>query len=106
MTRAIPLGRSRRARRASIAFAIVIGTAMSGLGALPAHASLPLTYDHMAGRPRHATPESVALDNNGKVLVADTSAIGNATDDRVVKYTSDGTFLDVIAGPARPPVPC
>ena len=72
---------------------------MSGLGALPAHASLPLTYDHMAGRPRHVAPESVALDNNGKVLVADTNSIANATDDRVVKYTSDGTFLDVIAGP-------
>ena len=76
---------------------------MSGLGALPAHASLPLTYDHMAGRPRHVAPESVALDNNGKVLVADTNSIANATDDRVVKYTSDGTFLDVIAGPGAAP---
>jgi len=103
VTRAIPLGRSRRVRRASIAFAVLIGTAVSGLGALPAHASEPLTFDHVAGLPRHITPESVALDASGDVYVTESSSSSSTTGDRVTKYSSDGLFLDVLAGPGVSP---
>ncbi len=72
---------------------------VSGFGALPAHASLPLSFDHIAGLPRHTYPESVAVDATGNVYVAD-SAVGNTmVDDRVAKYDASGTFLDVVAGP-------
>ena len=103
MTRAIPLGRSRRVRRASIAFAVVIGTALSGLGALPAHASQPLTFDHVAGLPRHIVPESVALDGSGDVYVTESAVSTSTTGDRVTKYSSNGIFLDVLAGPGVSP---
>jgi sugar lactone lactonase YvrE len=99
VTRATPLGRPRRARGAFVAFAVVATVLMPGLLNAPAHAGLPLTYDHIAGLPRHVTPESVGVDADGNVYVADTNTLGNSTDDRLVQYDADGTFLDVIAGP-------
>jgi sugar lactone lactonase YvrE len=90
---------SRRARRASAAFLIGAALVVTGYGAVPADASLPLTYDHIAGLPRHLAPESVAVDASGDVYVTDTNGSNTSTDDRLVKYDADGTFLDVIAGP-------
>ena len=72
---------------------------VAGSGAVPARAGQPLTYDHMAARPRHSAPESVALDNAGNVFVAEANQDVTTTDDRIAKYDADGTFLDVIAGP-------
>ena len=72
---------------------------VTGYGAVPAHASLPLTFSHMAGLPRHTAPADVAIDGNGDVYVADGVVSSTTTDDRVVKYEADGTFLDVLAGP-------
>jgi sugar lactone lactonase YvrE len=78
---------------------VAAGVLTPALVAAPAHASLPLTYDHIAGLPRHTAPESMAVDGSGNVYVTDTNTLGNATDDRLVKYDANGTFLDVIAGP-------
>jgi DNA-binding beta-propeller fold protein YncE len=68
-------------------------------GAPSAHASDPLTFDHIAGRPRHLTPEGLTLDGSGNVFVTDTNSSTTSNDDRVVKYDASGTFKDVIAGP-------
>ena len=100
MTRAAPLGRSRRARRALPALALV--GALLGLGAFagPAAAtSQPLTYTGQIGLPRLVAPEGVAVDGNGDVIVAEPTASGTSTNDRIAKYSADGNFLDVIAGP-------
>jgi streptogramin lyase len=71
-----------------------------GLQATPAQASDPLTFDHIAGLPRHQTPEDVAIDTDGNVYVAESGSYLNASiGDRVTKYDADGTFLDVLAGP-------
>ncbi len=72
-----------------------------GLQATPALASDPLTFDHIAGAPRHQTPEDVAIDGAGNVYVAESGAVLSApiVGDRVTKYDADGTFLDVLAGP-------
>ena len=63
-----------------------------------------MTYDHMAGRPPgtwHRSPSRWTT--TARCWSADTNAIGNATDDRVVKYTSDGDAPHVIAGPGAAP---
>ena len=96
MTRATPLGLFRHARRAALALVVVATTVVMGLGALPAHASLPLTFSHMVGLPRHDTPVDVAVDGAGDVYVTDLG--GTGTNDRIVKYDPNGIFLDVLAG--------
>jgi sugar lactone lactonase YvrE len=87
-------------RRALTACAVVIGAVLPALGSAPAaHASDPLTFDHIAGRPRHMAPEGIAIDGSGNVFVSDTNSSTTSNDDRVVKYDASGTFKDVIAGP-------
>ena len=76
--------------------------ALLGLGAFagPAAAtSQPLTYTGQIGLPRLVAPEGVAVDGNGDVIVAEPTASGTSTNDRIAKYSADGNFLDVIAGP-------
>jgi hypothetical protein len=100
VTRAAPLGRSRRARRAFTAFAVVVATAIFSWGAPSASAaSQPLSFDHMVGLPRHSVPEDVAVDSNGDVYVTESSGTTTTTDDRVAKYDTDGTLLDIVAVP-------
>ena len=82
---------------------MVATTVVMGLGALPAHASLPLTFSHMVGLPRHDMPVDVAVDGSGDVYVADEVSTATSTNDRVVKYDANGTFLDVLAGPGTNP---
>jgi sugar lactone lactonase YvrE len=79
----------------------VLGTVAPVIGSAPAaYASDPLTFDHLAGRPRHQTPEDVAVDGAGNVYVVDSGGYMNTVvGDRVTKYAPDGTFLDVLAGP-------
>jgi sugar lactone lactonase YvrE len=78
---------------------VLFGMIVPALGATPAHASDPLTFDHIAGRPRHVTPEGVVVDGAGNVFVTDSNSSSSSTDDRLVKYDADGIFKDVIAGP-------
>jgi streptogramin lyase len=103
VTRATPLGLFRHARRAALALVVVGATVVTGLGALPAHASLPLTFSHMVGLPRHDAPVDVAVDASGDVYVADQVTGATSTNDRVVKYDANGIFLDVLAGPGTGP---
>jgi uncharacterized protein YjiK len=55
----------------------------------------------MIGRPRLDAPEGVATDASGNVYVAEPNTLGGTatTNDRLVKFSADGTFIDVIAGP-------
>jgi streptogramin lyase len=83
-----------------MACAVALSAVVPALGSAPAaHASDPLTFDHIAGRPRHMTPEGIAIDGSGNVFVSDTNSSTSSNDDRVVKYDASGTFKDVIAGP-------
>jgi sugar lactone lactonase YvrE len=75
---------------------VVGATVVTGLGALPAHASLPLTFSHIYGLPRHDAPVDVAVDGAGDVYVTDLG--GTSSNDRIVKYDPSGIFLDVLAG--------
>ena len=75
---------------------MVGATVVTGFGALPAHASLPLTFSHMVGLPRHDAPVDVAVDGAGDVYVTDLG--GTSSNDRIVKYDPNGIFLDVLAG--------
>jgi streptogramin lyase len=65
----------------------------------PASASDPLTFVGMIGRPRLNAPEGVAVNASGDVYVADPNVSGTTVNDQLVKFSADGTFLDVIAGP-------
>jgi len=100
---ATPLGLFRHVRRAALALVVVGGAVVSGLGAVPAHASLPLTFSHMVGLPRHDIPADVAVDGSGDVYVADEGSTATTANDRVVKYDANGIFLDVLAGPGTNP---
>ena len=66
-----------------------------------AGASDPLTFVGINGLPRPDSPEAVAVDSDGNVDVADRNTIGLTTNDRLVKYSPDGVFLDMVAGPER-----
>jgi DNA-binding beta-propeller fold protein YncE len=59
----------------------------------------------MIGRPRLDAPEGVATDAGGNVYVAEPNILGGTatTNDRLVKFSADGTFIDVIAGPGTGP---
>ena len=71
--------------------------AVSGAG--PANASDPLTFIGLIGRARLDRPEGVAAAASGDLYVAEPgAAVGTLSGNRLVKYSPDGTFLDVIAG--------
>ena len=63
-----------------LALFVAAGVTLAGYGAGPAHAGLPLTYEHMAGRPRLSAPEGVARDGSGNILVAEAIADGGLFD--------------------------
>jgi uncharacterized protein YjiK len=79
----------------------VVAAVFVGTLATPARASDPLTFLRMIGRPRLDAPEGVATDASGNVYVAEPNTLGGTatTNDRLVKFSADGTFMDVIAGP-------
>jgi streptogramin lyase len=85
-------------RRLSIAAAITCFL-LSILTALPAHASDPMTFVGIIGLPRLSNPEGVAVNADGDVYVAEPNVLNASTNDRLAKYTADGVFLDVLAGP-------
>jgi DNA-binding beta-propeller fold protein YncE len=78
---------------ALVAAAVIVATP------LPASASDPLTFVGLIGRARLDNPEGVAANAAGDIYVADPGAqVNGLSGDRLVKYTADGIFLDVIAG--------
>jgi DNA-binding beta-propeller fold protein YncE len=83
----------------------VVAAVLVGTIATPANASDPLTFLRMIGRPRLDAPEGVATDASGNVYVAEPNTLGGTatTNDRLVKFSADGTFIDVIAGPGTGP---
>jgi len=92
----------RRAGRFVLPLALVAGVLVVSTP-LPASASDPLTFVAMIGRARFDNPEGVAADASGDIYVADVgSSEGTLKNDRIVKYTPDGSFLDVIAGTGTP----
>jgi len=62
-------------------------------------ASQPLTYTGIIGTPRLTAPESVAVDQDGNILVAEPTVGGTSNDDRIEKFSPTGAFLDIVAGP-------
>jgi DNA-binding beta-propeller fold protein YncE len=92
------MGSIRRSCRFLLPLALVVATVIVATP-LPASASDPLTFVGMIGRARLDDPEGVAANAAGDIYVADTgAALNSLSGDRVVKYSADGTFLDVIAG--------
>jgi DNA-binding beta-propeller fold protein YncE len=93
-----PGGTLKRLLSVSVVVAITAGVLTTAL-VTQASASDPLTFVGMIGLPRLASPEAVAVDSVGNVYVADRNTIGLTTNDRLAKYSPDGVFLDMIAGP-------
>ena len=93
-----PRGTLKRLVSVSVVVAITAGMLTTALVA-PASASDPLTFMGMIGRPRLNAPEGVAVAASGDVYVADPNVSGTTVNDQLVKFSADGTFLDVIAGP-------
>jgi hypothetical protein len=92
------VGSVRRALRVGLTAGLVAGTLTVAL-APPASASDPLTFLRMIGRPRLSAPEGVATDGSGNVYVVDPVTINSLSDDALIKFSADGVFEDVIAGP-------
>ncbi len=89
----------KRLLSVSVVVAITAGMLTSAL-VTQASASDPLTFVGMVGRPRLNAPEGVAVDAvSGDVYVADPNVSGTTVNDQLIKFSADGTFLDVIAGP-------
>ena len=93
-----PRGTLKRLMSVCVVVAITAGVLTTALVA-PASASDPLTFMGMIGRARLNAPEGVAVAASGDVYVADPNVSGTTVNDQLVKFSADGTFLDVIAGP-------
>jgi DNA-binding beta-propeller fold protein YncE len=88
----------RRLFRLAVVIATAAGLLTTAL-VTPASASDPMTFQQMIGNPRLYAPQGVATDATGSVYVAEPYLVGSITSDQVVKYSADGFFEDVIAGP-------
>ena len=87
-------------RLLSVAVVVAITAGMlTTVFATRASASDPVTFQQMIGNPRLYAPQGVATDASGNVYVAEPYLVGSITSDQIVKYSADGVFEDVIAGP-------
>jgi tripartite motif-containing protein 71 len=95
---ASPRGALRRVLSLSLVVATIASLSVTAF-VTSASASDPLTFVGMIGRPRLNAPEGVAVDASGDVYVTDPNVGGTTVNDQLIKFSADGTFLDVIAGP-------